>query len=68
MAKATLEGKVTLEMSFQEAETLRSLFEYVSGHPETSRRKYTDAIAFALDAAGVKETVFDLHGVVTFEG
>jgi hypothetical protein len=66
MAKATVEGKVTLELTLDEAGALYSVFEFVGGDPKTTRRKFIDDIASALYKAKVREDVSGMSGGVRF--
>lgn len=45
---------VTLELSKDEAETLRLILGKIGGCPDTTRRGHTGAISEALEAAGVQ--------------
>lgn len=49
------EAKVVLEMTVQQAETMRAICSRIGGSPANSRRRDTDAIKEALDEAGVIE-------------
>jgi hypothetical protein len=45
--------KVTLTLNQNEAETLRRLLSKIGGDPKTTRRRFTNSIASALQKAGV---------------
>lgn len=70
MAKATLiqeepvvppPSGVVLELSMEEAETVRRVAHYVGGHTLDSRRRHISSIDQALYAAGVGMGPDDLH-------
>lgn len=56
--------RVTLDLSIEEARSLRSVLRQVSGSPEDTYRKYTDAVEEALLDAGVMVFVNRFGGVV----
>ena len=71
MAKATKvpvdDWSVHLELSREETRTLFELLEYVGGSPDTTRRKYAQAIYQALNS--LEETssfLYDIKGSITF--
>ncbi len=45
---------VSLKLTDSEAETLRIIFQWIGGHPKSTRRGDTDAINNALYDAGIK--------------
>lgn len=51
---------ITLELSVQEAQALRMVCSLVGGDPETSSRKYINAIRDALDKEGTVEEIYPL--------
>lgn len=52
MATAANEG-IALTLTHSEAVTLVTLFQFIGGHPDTTRRGDCDAIRHALQGAGV---------------
>jgi len=50
----TIEDGVTLELSKDEAEALRFVFQHIGGNPDKGGRKHINAITRALDDAKVK--------------
>jgi AMMECR1 domain-containing protein len=58
---------VTLELTDSEANALRDIVGAVTGHNDTSRRRFANAIYAALCDAGVKgEGYADLAGTLEF--
>ena len=57
MAIATRVDTITLELSLEEADTLKDLIGHKVSGSFTSRRKFTSAIWVALVDAGVKGTL-----------
>jgi hypothetical protein len=71
MAIATRVDTVTLELSLEEADTLKDLIGHKVSGSFTSRRKFTSAIWVALVDAGIKGTLcgdFGNDGLVFFKG
>ena len=72
MAKATLipptppMATIQLDLSMDEAETLRSVLAHVGGDIVNSRRKYTDRISAALSIANVSWHDMDIQGFTRF--
>jgi hypothetical protein len=58
---------VTLTLSADEAEALRSVTGLVGGHPDYTARRHIDSIRDALDDVGVENHSDELTGSVFFK-
>lgn len=69
--EVVIPAQVNLTMSIAEAQTLWCVLRRVTGSPDKSDRKHTDAVLEALEDAGVYVPDADraraVHGVVRFE-
>ncbi len=66
ISPTAIPDKIELTMSLLEAQTLKQLFQYVGGDPNTSARKHTDALNTALIAAKVRSAEHPLVGSPDF--
>jgi hypothetical protein len=67
MAKATFLAvpavrHINLQLSQDEAQTMRTILNFVGGSPTESRRKHASAVTAALQSLGVIQNVDDVRG------
>lgn len=67
VGSAPVIGRVTVQMSLEEAEAVHSVLRSVGGSGTASRRKHTAAMETALRTAGVHYYSGDMNGTIYFK-